>query len=253
MKLHLSHGGTSVYLADDAGNRRLFSSQFNAGVLSVHYDAAYFDEQFLNELRHVYATCQDPYLSDVGISIGTAIDRLGVASSRSSQLDSNLDLCIAAEIAYLFCLQDRIANEQIPPAATKAIANSPPRCVRPPLAYVSVIGSVVVFVPSENVYEQLPVNAPGPTEKVADGPSGFIELTEIPNGPHVVVEAVKGPKKFGSATVTFTGAERWTTESDVGATVRHTIGMPTDGGSGAPEPIVAVTFTVVPQTLDEPS
>lgn len=111
--LELLHGGTFVHEVDDAGNRRLQSYQFNAGMLSMHYDAAYFDETHADELRQVFDALRDPYMYGEGNSIGIAIDRLGVAAVRSNQIDTNLDLCIAAEIAFLFGLHGRIENERI--------------------------------------------------------------------------------------------------------------------------------------------
>jgi len=111
--LELLHGGTFVHELDSVGNRRLYSYQFNSGYLSVHYDAAYFDGAHADEMRRVFAATRDPYLTSEGTSIGVAIDRLGVAAIRSNQVDMNLDLCIAAEIAFLFGLQRRIDNEKI--------------------------------------------------------------------------------------------------------------------------------------------
>jgi hypothetical protein len=101
--LELGHGGTFVHEVNDAGRRRLHSSQLNSMVLSVHYEAARFDEGgFAEELRGVFVALQDPYLSGEGVAIGVAIDRLGLAGIRANPVDANLDLCIAAEIAFRF-------------------------------------------------------------------------------------------------------------------------------------------------------
>lgn len=105
--MELGDAGTFVREVDSAGTPHLRSSQFNYGRLSVHYDAAYFGEEHAVELRALFGNVSDPYLSGDGASIAVAIDRLGAAALRLSPLDVNLDLCIAAEIAFRFGTPNR--------------------------------------------------------------------------------------------------------------------------------------------------
>jgi len=105
-------GGTFVIATDQAGASRYYSRQFNFGNLSVHYDGPYFGPNNEDELRRVFAFLQDPYLSGEGTQIGVAIDRLGFAPTRANDVDVNLDLCVAAEIAFSFGPK-KIKNEEL--------------------------------------------------------------------------------------------------------------------------------------------
>jgi hypothetical protein len=102
----LRNGGSFVRIAGDP-EPRIHRYQFNYGALSVHYVQAQFDENDAAELREVFSALCEPYLAGDGASIGMAIDRLGSAAVRSDGLDSNLDLCIAAEIAFTFGARPR--------------------------------------------------------------------------------------------------------------------------------------------------
>jgi hypothetical protein len=106
------HGGTFVWETDALGHRRLREYQFNAMTLSVQPDDVYFGKEHANDLRACFANLSDPYLEQDGLSIGVAIDRLGSAYLRPSAVDKNLDLCIAAEIAFLYGVKD-VENERI--------------------------------------------------------------------------------------------------------------------------------------------
>lgn len=103
--------GSFVYETGGLGQRRLQSYQFNTATLSVHYEAAYFGDAHADELVRVYRTLLDPYLEGNGTSVAVAIDRLGTAGTRTNEVDRNLDLCIAAEIVFLFGMKSE--NEMI--------------------------------------------------------------------------------------------------------------------------------------------
>jgi len=108
----LVHAGTFVWETDAFSKKRLFSYQFNTGTLSVDYHAAYYGPENSSDLKALFADAMHPYLKEDGAPIGVAIDRMGKASSRESFVDANLDLSIAAEVAFLFGLK-RTKNEEI--------------------------------------------------------------------------------------------------------------------------------------------
>lgn len=112
--VELIDGGTFATEVDSLGNRRVHSYQFNISSLSVHYDAAYVWDENADEVRRLYELASNDYLTvGDGRSLAVAIDRLGQASIRGSSIDANLDLCIAAEITFLFGVKRNIDNEQI--------------------------------------------------------------------------------------------------------------------------------------------
>lgn len=112
--VELVQGGTFVVLDDPiSGEKRLYSHQLNAGALINHYEAAYFDPSDVEELRVVFNALRLPYMEGEGRSIAVAIDRLGAAGLRPNAVDENLDLCIAAEIAFMFGLQRQTPNDRI--------------------------------------------------------------------------------------------------------------------------------------------
>ncbi len=110
----LVEAGTFVTEVDHLGNRRIHSYQFNTSSLSVHYDVASVWEENAEELRRLYSALTDDYLAKGdGKPLAVAIDRLGRASIRADSIDANLDLCIAAEITFLFGVKRGLKNENI--------------------------------------------------------------------------------------------------------------------------------------------
>lgn len=110
----LADAGTFVAQEDADGNAVLRQWQFNYGRLSVHYEAVHLGEWNAVDLASLFTALLEPYFHGTGTGIGVAIDRLGVAEMRASKLDTNLDLCIASEIAFLFGVKD-MKNELIGP------------------------------------------------------------------------------------------------------------------------------------------
>lgn len=111
--VELIDAGMFVWEGDNQGNRRLSSYQFNTGTLSVHYDAVHVREDNVEELRRLFGALTHGYMKTEGEPLGVAIDRLGRAGIRWNAIDANLDLCIAAEIAFLFGVRRDIDNERI--------------------------------------------------------------------------------------------------------------------------------------------
>lgn len=111
----LVEAGTFVTEVDNLDNRRVHSYQFNTSTLSVHYEAACVWDGNADELQRMYAALTHDYLATGdGKPLVVAIDRLGRGSFRADAIDANLDLCIAAEIAFLFGVKLRgVENEMI--------------------------------------------------------------------------------------------------------------------------------------------
>lgn len=110
--VELLEGGTFVWETDYLANRRLSSYQFNKWSLSVHYEAAHVYDGNAATIRSLFAHLVHSYFARDGRSIAIAIDRLGAAGTRADPIDTNLDLCIASEIAFLYGVK-RVKNELI--------------------------------------------------------------------------------------------------------------------------------------------
>ncbi|MDB5070691.1 MAG: hypothetical protein JWM87_1802 [Candidatus Eremiobacteraeota bacterium] len=113
-RIDLVEAGTFVTEVDNLGNRHAHSYQFNTWSLSVHYEAATVWDGNAEGLRVLYAALTHEYLATGdGKPLAVAIDRLGRACGRPDGIDTNLDLCIASEIAVLFGVKRNIANGMI--------------------------------------------------------------------------------------------------------------------------------------------